>query len=182
MFRHLMLLPLLWLLGGCQGPQVQHDFDPQRDFSAYRSWDWKEPALRHRPDDPRLHSDLTEQRLRSAVSEQLEQRGLRKAGAASEADLHVQAWLIVDERTQQFTSASGGAWGGMWGGPMFVDTRTLHYRVGTLQLDFYAADDGKLVWRGSAEQVLRDNPGSPEARAASLRERVDEILNHYPPR
>ena len=39
-----------------------------------------------------------------------------------------------------------------------TDTRTIHYQIGTLQLDLYDADDGKLVWRGSAEQVLRDNP------------------------
>lgn len=185
MFRHLLMLPLLLLLAACQGPQVQRDFDPQRDFSVYRSWTWQEPALQYRPDDPRIQSDLTEQRLRSAVSEELDQRGLRPAAAGSKPDLRVQAWFIVEERTQQYTSASAGAWGspwhGFWGGPMFMDTRTIHYQVGTLQLDLYDADEGKLVWRGSSQRVLRDDPGSPQERADWLRQSVSEILAHYPP-
>lgn len=185
MYRHLLMLPLLLLLAACQGPQVQRDYDPQRDFSAYRSWAWQEPALQYRPDDPRIQSDLTEQRLRGLVAEQLEQRGLRQASANGQPDLRVQAWLIVEERTQQYSSASAGAWGspwhGFWGGPMFIDTRTLHYQVGTLQLDLRDAADGKLVWRGSARRVLRDDPGSPAERAGWLRESVGEILSHYPP-
>nr|MBF0681189.1 DUF4136 domain-containing protein [Pseudomonas sp.] len=184
--RHLLILPLLLLLGACQNTQVQRDFDPQRDFSAYRSWAWQEPALQFRPDDPRVRSDLTEQRIRSAVSEQLDQRGLRPAPETGTPDVQVRAWFIVDERTQQHSTPSISAWGspwhGYWGAPMYTDTRTLHYRVGTLQLDIHDARDGKLVWRGSAEQVLRDNPGSPEERAGMFRELVAKVLSQYPPR
>jgi len=183
--RHLSILPLLLLLAACQSTQVQRDFDPQRDFSAYRSWAWQEPALQFRPDDPRIQSDLTEQRIRSAVSEQLDQRGLRPTQGTQAPDLKVQVWFIVDERTQQYSSSSLSAWGnpwyGYWGGPMYTDTRTIHYRVGTLQLDFYDADDGKLVWRGNTEQVLRDNPGGPQERAGMFRETVAKVLSQYPP-
>ncbi|MGY8818949.1 MAG: DUF4136 domain-containing protein [Pseudomonadales bacterium] len=186
MFRSLLMLPLLLMLAACQSTQVQRDFDPQRDFSAYRTWSWKEPALQYRPDDPRIKSDLTEQRIRSAVSEQLDQRGLRQAGSGAQPDLLVQAWFLVDERSQQHTTSSisgwGGPWHGFWGGPVMTDTRTIHYQVGTLQLDMYDADDGKLVWRGSAEQVLRDDPGSPQERAGMFRETVNKVLSQYPPR
>lgn len=186
MFRSLLILPLLLMLAACQSTQVQRDFDPQRDFSAYRTWSWKEPALQYRPDDPRIKSDLTEQRIRSAVSEQLDQRGLRQAGSGAIPDLLVQAWFLVDERSQQYTTSSisgwGGPWHGFWGGPVMTDTRTIHYQVGTLQLDMYDAEDGKLVWRGSAEQVLRDDPGSPQERAGMFRETVNKVLSQYPPR
>lgn len=185
MFRQLMMLPLLLVLAACQSNQVQRDFDPQRDFSAYRSWDWKEPALQYRPDDPRIKSDLTEQRIRTAVSEQLDQRGLRPAASGAQPDVRIQAWFIVDQRTQQYTTASMGGWGspwhGFWGGPMYNETRTINYQVGTLQVDFYDAKDGKLVWRGSAEQVLRDNPGGPKERTDMYRETVSKVLSQYPP-
>ncbi|WP_217475226.1 DUF4136 domain-containing protein [Stutzerimonas stutzeri] len=185
MFRSLLMLPLLLVLAACQGPQVQRDFDPQRDFSAYRTWSWQEPALQYRPDDPRIKSDLTEQRIRSAVSEQLDQRGLRPAPSGQQPDVRVQAWFIVDERTQQYSTASMGAWGspwyGYWGGPMITDTRTIHYQVGTLQIDFYDAKDGKLVWRGSSERILRDDPGSPQERTGALRQAVTDVLSQYPP-
>ncbi len=77
MFRRLALLAFAVLLSACQTAQVTHDFDASRDFAGYRSWSWKEPALQYRPDDPRIKSDLTEQRIRQAISEQLDQRGLR---------------------------------------------------------------------------------------------------------
>ena len=183
--RQLLIPPLLLLLAACQSTQVQRDFDPQRDFSAYRSWAWQEPALQFRPDDPRVRSDLTEQRIRSAVSEQLDQSGLRPAREGGTPDVWVQAWFIVDERTQQYTSSSLSAWSnpwyGYWGGPMYTDTRTVHYQVGTLQLDIHDAKDGKLVWRGSAEQVLRDDLSGPQERANMFREIVAKVLSQYPP-
>jgi hypothetical protein len=185
MFRRLLLLSLFFALAACQGPQVQRDFDPTRDFSAYRTWSWQEPALQYRPDDPRIKSDLTEQRIREAVSGELDQRGLRPAATGAASDVQVQAWYIVDQRTQQYSTTSG-AWGnpwyGYWGGPMFTDTRTIDYQVGTLQIDLYDAGDGKLVWRGSAEQVLSSRQGTPEQRAGSMRDLVTRVLSQYPPR
>jgi len=85
MFGRIATLALVVLLGGCQTSQVNHDFDASRDFGAYRSWAWKDPALQYRPDDPRIKSDLTEQRIRQAVGEQLDQRGLRPAAAGTRA-------------------------------------------------------------------------------------------------
>ena len=106
-----LLIASLLLLAACQGPRLQRDFDPARDFAGYRSWQWQEPAVRFRPDDPRLTSDLNGQRIEQAITEQLEQRGLRPAAQDQAADLRVQAWLIVDDRQQQITTSYGGAWG-----------------------------------------------------------------------
>lgn len=181
-----LLIASLLLLTACQGPRLQRDFDPARDFAGYRSWQWQEPAVRFRPDDPRLTSDLNGQRIEQAVTEQLEQLGLRPAAESQAADLRVQAWLIVDDRQQQITTSYGGAWGngwnGYWGGPVMQETRNLDYQVGTLQIDLYDGRDGKLVWRGSAEQILRHNLDSPEQRSQAIRQTVRAILNQYPPR
>lgn len=181
----LILLPLLLLLGACQSIQLQRDFDPQRDFADYRSWSWQEPAVQYRPDDPRLRSDLTEQRLRAALAEQLEQHGLRQAAAGSPGDLRVQAWLIVDRRQDRVTTHYGGFWAapwyGYWGGPGYSETRTLDYQVGTLQIDLFDGRDGKLVWRGSGQQILRDNQADPDARSTAIRQTVVKVLSQYPP-
>jgi hypothetical protein len=182
----LLLLPLLLILSACQTPQLERDFDPSRDFAAYHSWSWQEPGVQYKPDDPRINSDLTGQRIRSAVSEQLEQRGLRPEAANTAGDLKVQVWMIVDNRQQQVSTHFGGGWGdpwggGFWGGPSYVETRTLDYQVGTLQIDLLDGKDGKLVWRGSAEQVLRSRQPSPSEREASIRSTVAEVLSQYPP-
>ena len=75
MLRRLVLLSFALVLSACSSTNVQQDFDASRDFAAYRSWAWQEPGLQYRPDDPRIKSDLTEQRIRTAVAEQLDQRG-----------------------------------------------------------------------------------------------------------
>lgn len=182
----LLLLPLLLLLSACQSPPLQPDFDPERDFVAYRSWSWQAAAVQFKPDDPRLRSDLTEQRIRSAVAQQLGQRGLRAAAADSPGELRVQAWWIVDNRQEQVSTQVGGGWGdpwrgGFWGGPGFVETRTLDYQVATLQIDLFDARDGKLVWRGSAEQLLGRRQASPQQREAAIQALVARILSQYPP-
>jgi len=180
-----LLLPLLLLLAACQSIRLERDFDPNRDFAAYRSWSWHDPALQFRPNDPRLNSDLTEQRVRAAVSDRLEQLGLAQAPPGSAGDFRVQVWLIVDERRDQITTFSGGYWGnpwyGYWGGPGYGETRTYDYQVGTLQIDFLDARDGKLVWRGSGQQILRSAPRSPAERSAEIRETVARVLSQYPP-
>lgn len=180
--RHLIILACL-LLCACQQIQVQSDFDTRRDFSAYRSWSWKTPALQYRPDDPRLRSDLTEQRVREAIAAQLDQHGLRPAQGAP--DLLVQAWLILDQRQEQYTNLYAapmiGGWGAPWG-PAYGETRTLDYQVITLQIDLFDARDGKLVWRGSAEQLAETGNPPPAARAAAIRRIVAKVLEQYPPR
>ncbi|MBV2133869.1 DUF4136 domain-containing protein [Pseudomonas sp. MAP12] len=181
MLRRLCLLAILLGLAACQSIQVDSDYDPHRDFAALQSWAWQEPAVQYRPDDPRVRSDLTEQRLREAIAQQLEQHGLRQAAPGTPADIRVQAFLIVDNRQQQVsTYYGGGYWGGMWGYPGYTEVRTLDYQVGTLQLDFLD-HDGRLIWRGSAAQMLRRNPGSPQERAIAINKTVAKILARYPP-
>jgi hypothetical protein len=184
MRKSLLLLPFLLLLSACQNVQLNRDFDPNRDFAAYRTFSWQEPAVQFNPADPRLTSDLTSQRLQAAIHEQLEQRGLRPATQGSSADLRVQVWVIVDNRQEQITTNTGG-WGypwGYWGAAGYAETRTLDYQVGTLQIDLFDGKDGKLVWRGSNEEVLRNNQPGPAERTAAIRKAVTDVLSQYPPR
>lgn len=181
----LLLIPILLLLGACQSQQINRDFDASRDFAAYRSWSWQAPAVQYKPDDPRIRSDLTEQRLRSAVADQLDQRGLRPAAAGAKGDLKVQVWLVVDDRQQQVSSGFGGGfggyWGPYWGGPAYNETRTIDYKVATVQVDLFDGRDGKLVWRASDERIVRNAAGNPTEREAEIRETVGRVLSQYPP-
>lgn len=112
--RNLSYLILALLLSGCASVSLERDFDPSRDFGAYRSWSWMDDKLAYQPNDARLKSDITEARISQAVAEQLEQRGLRQT-ADGQGDLKVQSVLIVDERQDQITTQYGGGWGGYWG-------------------------------------------------------------------
>ncbi|MHC8365051.1 DUF4136 domain-containing protein [Pseudomonas sp. ZT5P21] len=184
MFRRIALLAVVALISAC-AHQVNQDFDASRDFAAYRSWSWKDPALQYRPDDPRIKSDLTEQRIRQSVEDQLDQRGLRPAAAGSQGNVLVQTYLIVEDRQQQVSTNYGGGWGnpwnGYWGGPMYTETRNVSYKVAIIQIDMLDGKDGKLVWRGSDEQILSRST-NPSDRSTAIRETVGRILANYPPR
>ncbi len=187
MLRRLALLSLLLMLGACQTSQVSRDFDAQRDFGAYRSWAWKEPGVQYQPDDPRIKSDLTDQRIRQSISDQLDQRGLRQTPKGAQADVTVQAWLIVENRQQLVSTNYGGGWGpwggyGYWGGPVSNETRSVDYKVTTLQIDLLDGKDGKLIWRGSTEQILSQSSTNPAERETVIRNTVAKILEQYPPR
>lgn len=183
--RPLTCLLLSLLLSACSSIGLERDYDPSRDFGAYRSWSWMQPKLSYQPNDARLKSDITEQRISQAVAQQLEQRGLRQATGGA-GDLKVQSVLIVDERQDQVTTQYGGGWGGYWGGywggPAISETRNVNYKVATLQIDLYDGKDGKLVWRGSGEQIMRSLPPSPAEREAAIHETVAKVLSQYPPR
>ncbi|MNO07002.1 hypothetical protein D3C81_2290310 [compost metagenome] len=68
----------------------------------------------------------------------------------------------------------------MWGYPGYTEVRTLDYQLGTLQLDFLDRD-GKLIWRGSAAQILRKGQKEPAERTRAIHETVAKILAQYPP-
>mgnify|MGYP007016145242 FL=1 len=43
--RNLSYLILALLLSGCASVSLERDFDPSRDFAAYRSWNWMGKSL-----------------------------------------------------------------------------------------------------------------------------------------
>ncbi len=49
MIRRILLLGLLLSLAACETTQLDRDFDSSRDFAAYRSWSWSQPAFEYRP-------------------------------------------------------------------------------------------------------------------------------------
>ncbi|WP_339843284.1 DUF4136 domain-containing protein [uncultured Halopseudomonas sp.] len=183
MLRQTLLAGCSLLLVACQSAPVERDYDTSRDFTQYRTWSWMEPAVTFTPqNDPRVSSDLTSQRIRQAVSETLEARGLR---SAEEADLEVQVAVISEVEEDQVTTTFGGSigyWGWGWGGgPAYTQSRSVDYQVLTLQVDLRDAKDGQLVWRGSDQQELWDTAQPPAEREQQIRDMVNQILTAYPP-
>jgi len=64
---------------------------------------------------------------------------------------------------------------------MYNETRSIDYKVATIQIDLHDGKDGKLVWRGSAEKAIDSSP-TPAERSAAISEAVTKILATYPPK
>ncbi len=184
MLRSLMLLSVAVMLTACQTNAPLADFDVSRDFSQYRTWSWADPAVTYAPPgDPRLPSDLTTQRVQDAVSAQLDVRGLRPAEDPSSADLRVSSSVVMETRRDQVTTQYGGFWGyggPYWGGgPSYTQTRSVDYQVLTLQIDLLDGKDGRLVWRGSDSEIVRDR--SPAERTQEMHKLAAGVLANFPP-
>ncbi|GGL96167.1 DUF4136 domain-containing protein [Pseudomonas asuensis] len=187
MIRRLLVIAFTLALTACETNTVNRDYDPGRDYAAYRNWTWAQPAVSYKPEDPRLKSDLTDQRIKDAVSGQLDQRGLRPATVNGPADLQVRAYLITDERHGQTMRTDpywGSPWGywGPWGSGGYTQTQTFTYQVTTLQIDLLDRRDGKLVWRGSTELSSDQTADTPAQRTTAINTAISKILAQYPPR
>ena len=71
------MVALSLALSGCASIDVNTDYDPTTDFTAYQTFAWME-GTGGGSDDPRVAGDLMDQRFRRAIESELVSRGMRK--------------------------------------------------------------------------------------------------------
>jgi len=174
----LILLATL-TLGACSGISVSSDWDPNADFSRIASWDWV-PGPQGSTGNPRLDSDLLDQRIRSAVDAELSLRGVRRAREGN-PDVLIAYHLGVENKIDVNTVQRSYGYGPYWySGPAYTETYVSEYEQGTLLIDILQPEDRRLVWRGAGQARVNES-GSPEDREARVREAVRKILEQFPP-
>ncbi|AMO78915.1 DUF4136 domain-containing protein [Pseudomonas citronellolis] len=195
MSPRLILLPLLAALAACQShnpytsqslppPPVPAQasapgFDPGAypaappDYGRYRSWNWTGA-----PSGATTYGSS----LQDAVSEGLDQVGLRPARPGATPDLRVSARVSSEQRTRQVTDYYGGGYYGGWNDPWYGAsipvTRTYIVQVNVVRIELYDARDNHAVWVASAEY---QPSGNQSEQARGLREAVRKALSGYPP-
>jgi hypothetical protein len=166
------------LLAACSGVRVSADFDPTTDFSALETFDWL-PDAKPPGDGPELDDPLLDARIRRAVESTLTGRGFRAAGTGA-PDFWIAYHIGVERKVDVDTIyRSYGRVG--WRGGGYADTVVREYEEGTLLIDVLRPGSGELLWRGSAQARLREQP-SPEDREKRVREVVEKILQQFPPK
>lgn len=190
--RYLLILPLFAALAACQSPNpytattlpmppapasaAHPGLDPgsypaaPMDYGHYRSWSWADGTGFAGP-------------LQDAVSEALDQRGLRPARNNAPADLVVSAQLSSEQRTRQTTDYYGGGYYGGWGDPWYGGgyypvVRTYVVTVSVVHITLLDAHSHQPVWSGSAEY---ENGSSQSDQARALREAARKAMDGYPP-
>ena len=125
--------------------------------------------------------------MADAVSNALDQRGLRPLHDNRPADLFVTADLRLETRLRQERDDYGyyGGYGsydrygrgyGMYNTVPIV--RTYQEQVVVVQVDLFDAVTGQPVWSASAETA---NRGSQSDRTDAIREAVEKAMSAYPP-
>ena len=173
-------------------PQAAATFDrsaypaPPRDYGRYRSWAWLNGQL------PPGTAWADSAQVAEAVSNALDQRGLRPLHENRPADLFVSADLRVETRLRQVRDDyyGGGYYGGGYGGynhccgsgygvyNSVPIVRTYQEQVVVVHVDMFDAQSGQPVWSASAET---SDTGTQSARADAIREAVEKAMSAYPP-
>lgn len=170
-------------------PQAATTFDRSaypaapRDYGRYRSWAWLDGHL------PPGSAWADSAQIAEAVSNALDQRGLRPLHDNRPADLFVSADLRLETRLRQVQDDYGyyGGYGGynrygygpgygMYGSVPIV--RTYQEQVVVVQVDMFDAQSGQPVWSSSAETSRR---GSQSEQADAIRKAVEKAMSAYPP-
>ena len=150
--------------------KVETDFDHSANFSQYHTYSWGH-----------LHAadQLFEQRVREAVDQALQAKGLREVETGG--DLTVTAMAIKKDKTEYetFYGGLGPRWGWRGWGTGMATTTIDRIPVGTLVVDLYDTNSEHLVWRGEAHDQLSDKP---EKDTKKLNKSVDKMLEKFPPR
>ena len=147
-----------------------------RDYGRYRSWSWLQ--------QPGGSAWASAGQLQEALSNALDQRGLRPAQAGATGDLQVSAELREETRQHQVVDHYGSYYGhgryghdvGLWGSTPLV--RSYTEEVIVVHIELIDSRDGQRVWQGSAEALTSS---SQHQRAEALRSALQRALADYPP-
>ena len=204
MYRRAALLVLSLALGACQSPnpytpsampmppapaQAANTLDlsaypaPPRDYGRYQSWAWLNGRL------PMGSAWADSTQIAEAVSNALDQRGLRPVQPNRPADLLVSADLHTEKRLRQvqddygYGAGYGAGYGDRWGryGGMYGSVpviRTYQVDVMVVRINLYDGKTGQPVWSSSAET---SSTGSLSERGDALRESLNKAVQAYPP-
>jgi hypothetical protein len=201
--KRLALLPFFLVLAACQSQnpytavsaaippapsQAANAIDMSaypaapRDFGRYRNWTWLNGQL------PPGTQWAESAQVAEAVSNGLDQRGLRPSQNPQAADLRVAADTHTETRIRQVRDDyydpyyGGGYYNGYrngYGGYASVPVvRTYQEQVVVVRISLFDGRSGQPVWSASAET---GSGGDQSARAKALRQAVQHALTAYPP-
>jgi hypothetical protein len=163
-------------LAGCSSLTVNYDYDTNVDWAQQKTWAWLGSQGGVASASPDLDSGLLDQRIRSSVEWEMEQRGLTPS---DDPDVFV-IYHIGSEEKLQVTDWGYRYSDYYWGyGGRQIDV--YQYTEGMLVIDIVDAGTKNLVWRGIGQKVIDRTQRSPE----EVQERIDGIVNKimasYPP-
>jgi hypothetical protein len=149
-------------------PRVDYDFDRETDFSALRTFRWKEGASS-------APTPQAETRIVWYVERELEKKGLRKS-ADGRADLLVRYYAKAGKSVRG-TPSQGESY--LPGGTGSLTTSVDFSKVveASLLLELQRATDEKTIWRAASEYRSIDDKRVDAETASAVR----RLLARYPP-
>lgn len=173
----MLVATFLWVIAGCAPLMtVSSHVEPGLDMSPYRSFAWG-PADALPTGDPRLDEDpFFNDHVQGAVEKLLAARGLELSGSGS-ADLlihyhaNIRERIDVDHIDRRYGYCAGAE----------CPPDTFRYEAGTLVLDVIDARTNRLIWRGWAQNSVKDMLDDRDTMAEMIDRAVSRMLQRLPP-
>ncbi len=176
--KAILLMGLISLVG-CSSLSTTTDFDPDTDFSSYKTYSWYAGDM---PADDALSANpLAKKRVINSIDSYLTSNGYKSV--ASAADFVVIVHAGTKEKMQINNYGYGGygygrygsGWGHGYGG--MTQTDVSYYDETTLVIDIADASKKELVWRGTGTGIIRGKLTDEERDAV-----IAKILADFPPK
>lgn len=166
---------------------VRNDFDPEADFSKYRTFcfvggvDLAKNGFLDNPEN--------RERLKNFISGVLELRGYKEVPRDAKYDLAVRYWVARRDKSDVSTvyTPDPMLWGGYWGGyppywhgawGMYYEEYVVrNYVEGTLIVDLIDPSTKELVWRTYLREQLEDRAKAYD----KLKKGLTKALSSLPP-
>jgi hypothetical protein len=183
-FRLLAVLLATLLLSACASkPTIHSDYDPNVDFSQFKTYGYFSPMGIENPN----YSSLLGQMFRDAIDAQMQSRGYT---LASEPDLLINVSAQLQDKTQVRTYTDPtygvGYYGyrrGMysaWGGYGYsTSTHVSQYTEGTVNVDMVDIANKRMVWEGVAVGRVNEKKKNDNLRQ-DIMDGVAEMFANYP--
>lgn len=183
MKRNLLIAPVLaWLLAGCAQFTVQMDFDPDVDFTQYRTFDWMSETDGDEGNrSVSLSEPFMKKRIKKRVLTNLVARGYERV--TEEPDFLIACYIDYRKKADVAVQRYGYPYGYPYRYPYRNWEREAdvkRYKEGMVILDFIDPGTNQLIWRGWSVSEVR--PGtSPQEEQKNVARAVEEILERFPP-
>jgi hypothetical protein len=171
MFRTVLTASILMLPALATAQDVKIDFDKAFDFSTVKTYSISIGT--------KWGNDLSERRVLTEIDEEITGKGWKKVTDNPNVLVVLHGATQTKRNASTFYSGMGGygyrGWGGMGG---TASTVVNEYSVGMLVVDMFDARTKNLVFRGTAEDEISDNPEKNKSR---LEKASTKLFKNFPP-
>ncbi|HUL34068.1 MAG TPA: DUF4136 domain-containing protein [Candidatus Eisenbacteria bacterium] len=171
---------LLLLSGIAANAKVATDFNPNLDFSKYKTFAYiggVESLVRKQ-----LNPELLNDRIHRAVARELTAKGLREVQPGDNPDLVVRYWVEAESHVMLASNLDWGIYGSYYGfywAGMYTTMSTPVTHKGTLGLELIDAKARDLAWRMFVSEKIIHNDPNKIWKAADGG--IKKAFKEYPP-
>lgn len=172
------------MLGACaSGPDIQSDYDPEVDFSQYKTFGFFSPMSIEGDN----YSTLFGRQFRDSIGREMRARGYVES---DNPDLSINVSARLQEKTKVTTTTDPMMMGGYYGyrrgyyDPWMgygygTTTNVSQYTEGTINVDLVDMAQKRMVWEGVAIGRVKEGRSNAEVRTA-IDQGVTTMFSGYP--